>query len=181
VSLHDDASRVLGSWQAPDADQSRLRDVYLAHLAEFTDGVWRSRTEGHITASAVIVEPSARRVLLTLHPKVGLWLQTGGHCEESDASLAGAALREAVEESGIAELELLPEPVALDRHEVRCGGPDSWSVHYDVEYVAVAPPEAVARLSDESLDLRWFGYDDLPTLTDEAVRTLVSRAAALVS
>ncbi|WP_436786637.1 NUDIX hydrolase [Yinghuangia sp. YIM S10712] len=180
ASLHDDARRVLAAWDAPDAAQAKLRDAYLAHLGRFADGVWRSRREGHITASALIVDPTRGRVLLTLHPKVGLWLQTGGHCEAADATLADAALREAVEESGIRDLTLRHEPVCLDRHDVRCGGPDQWSVHYDVEYVAVAEPDATARISEESLDLRWFAYDALPEQTDDAVRTLVARAAVLL-
>ncbi|WP_436773532.1 NUDIX hydrolase [Yinghuangia sp. YIM S09857] len=178
MTLHEDACRVLKEWRAPDGAQARLRDTYLAHLDAYGDGVWRSRREGHITASALVADPARRRVLLTLHPKVGLWLQTGGHCEPGDATLADAALREAVEESGIAGLELLPEPVWLDRHDVRCGGPDAWSVHFDVEYLAVAAPDAAERISAESLDLRWFPYDALPDRTDDAVRALVARAAA---
>lgn len=178
MTLHEDARRVLKEWQAPDDTQARLRDAYVAHLDAYDDGVWRTRREGHITASALVVDPARGRVLLTLHPKVGLWLQTGGHCEAADATLAGAALREAVEESGVAGLRLLPEPVSLDRHEVRCGGPDAWSVHFDVEYVAVAAPDAAVRISEESLDLQWFAYDALPELTDEAVRALVARGVA---
>ncbi len=43
----------------------------------------------------------ARTRLLTLHPRFGRWLQLGGHCEDTDADIAAAALREATEESGI--------------------------------------------------------------------------------
>ena len=39
--------------------------------------------------------------LLTLHPRLGRWVQLGGHCEDGDADIAAAALREAREESGI--------------------------------------------------------------------------------
>lgn len=181
MTLHDDARRVLARWTAPAPGQERLRDDYLAHLDKYADAMWRFRAEGHLTASALVVDPARGRVLLTLHPKVGLWLQTGGHCEEGDRSLADAALREAVEESGIPDLTLLPDPAWLDRHEVRCGGPDRTSVHYDVEYVAVAGPDATARISEESLDLRWFAFDALPDATDDAVRTLVRRAAVLAA
>ncbi|GAA4949978.1 NUDIX hydrolase [Yinghuangia aomiensis] len=178
-ALHGDTVRVLSGWDAPDDDQARLRDAYLAHLAAYPDGTYRVRPEGHVTASAAIIDPTAGRVLLTLHPKVGLWLQTGGHLEAGDASLAAAALREATEESGIAGLELLPDPVRLDRHDVRCGGPNAWSVHYDVQYAVIAPSDAVPEISAESLDLRWFAFGALPERTDDAVRRLVTQAAAL--
>ena len=55
-----------------------------------------------------------RRVLLTLHPRVGAWLQLGGHLEDTDPSLLAAAAREAAEESGIAGIVLDPVPVDLD-------------------------------------------------------------------
>ena len=48
----------------------------------------------------------------------------------------GHCLVEASEESGIPDLALLPEPVQLDRHEVRCG-PAEPAEHLDVQYVAL--------------------------------------------
>nr|WP_241844519.1 NUDIX hydrolase [Kitasatospora sp. CB01950] len=184
--MHTDAVRALTDW-APDEDsQQELRRGYLAHLAANPDGLWRACVPGHITASALVVDPAEGRVLLTLHPKVGMWLQMGGHCEPGDATLAAAALREAVEESGIADLELLEvggrtTPVKLDRHHVRCMGKDRpENVHLDVQYVALAPAGARELISEESLDLRWFGWEQLPADTDHSVRDLVARARALV-
>ncbi len=186
--IHADAVRTLSSWTAADADQDRLRRDYLTHLTAHQDGLWRSCLPAHITASAVVVDPAGGRVLLTLHPKVGLWLQMGGHCEPGDQTLAAAALREATEESGIAGLRLLetadggPAPVMLDRHQVRCTGKDRpENTHLDVQYVAVAEAGTQELISEESLDLRWFDYDRLPELTDGSVRALVARARELTS
>lgn len=185
--LHADAVRALSGWSVADSEQEQLRLDYLQHLAERPDGLWRECLPAHITASAVVVDPAAGRVLLTLHPKVGRWLQMGGHCEPGDPTLAAAALREATEESGIPTLELLavdgaPVPVKLDRHLVRCAGKDRpENTHLDVQYVALAPAGAEAMISEESLDLRWFDYDRLPELTDGSVRELVALARKLTS
>jgi 8-oxo-dGTP pyrophosphatase MutT (NUDIX family) len=172
VSLHDDAARVLAAYP----EQDELRRGYLDHLAAHPDGLWKSCSAGHITASALVVDPEAERVLLTLHRKLGVWLQMGGHCEPEDATLAGAALREATEESGIAGLTLLSDdPVRLDRHLTPC----AW--HLDVQYAAAAPAGAVAKISDESLDLRWYAYDEVAGVADASVVRLVAGTRAALS
>ncbi|MEV6399385.1 NUDIX hydrolase [Streptomyces sp. NPDC051907] len=171
MSLHDDAVLVLKSYD----DQEELRQLYLDHLAEHPDGLWKACEAGHVTASALVIDPERGRVLLTLHKKLGRWLQMGGHCEPGDETLALAALREGVEESGIAGLALLPGgPVRLDRH--RIPAPCNW--HLDVQYAALAPADAVEEISDESLDLRWFAYDEVAGVSDESVVRLLERARA---
>ncbi len=176
VSLHENAARVLKEWPAPAPDQEQLRLAYLDHLAAHPDGMWKPCGDGHLTASALVIDPSRGRVLLTLHKKLRMWLQMGGHCEPEDATLADAALREAREESGIARgLTLLPGgPVRLDRHHTPC----AW--HLDVQYAALAPEGATEAISDESLDLRWFPYDEVPDVADESVVRLVERTRALL-
>jgi 8-oxo-dGTP pyrophosphatase MutT (NUDIX family) len=176
-ALHTDALRVLGQWQAPDEGQERLRREYVAHLEQHPDGLLRGCFPDHLTASSLVVSADGSEVLLTLHAKARAWFQTGGHCESDDATLAGAALREAVEESGIAELTLDPEPVQLDRHEVGFCDPRGPVRHLDVRFVAVAAPDAVQSVSAESLAVRWWPVDDLPT-TEPSLLDLVRRARA---
>lgn len=177
--LPDVAARELHTWTPPDPDQRLLRDAYLDHLREHADGVWRSCRSGHLTASAIVVDPPRERVLLTLHPTVGRWLQTGGHCEPGDVSLADAALREATEESGLPGLRLEPVILRLDRHEVRCRAADGGSValdHLDVQYLAIAESVTEERRSAESDDLRWWPWEAFPA--DPSVRRLVAAARA---
>ncbi|GGS85356.1 MULTISPECIES: NUDIX hydrolase [Streptomyces] len=169
MSLHDDAVLVLKGYE----DQDELRQVYLDHLAAHPDGLWKSCGDGHVTASALVIDPARERVLLTLHRKLRMWLQMGGHCEPEDATLAAAALREGTEESGVAGLTLLPGgPVRLDRHHTPC----AW--HLDVQYAALAPAGAVEAISDESLDLRWFGYDEVAEVADDSVVRLLAATRA---
>ncbi len=161
--LHADALRVLRGWAAADPGQEALRREYVEHLERCPDGMLRDCFPAHLTASSLILSADGRGVLLTLHAKARAWFQTGGHCEPTDDTLAGAALREAVEESGIAALTLDPEPVQLDRHEVGFCHPRGPVHHLDVRFLAVAASDAVQATSAESLDVRWFPAEDLPT------------------
>lgn len=175
MTLHADARRLLDTWSAPDAEQDSLRAAYLRHLDDNADAVWRSCVPDHLTASALVVDAIHGRVLLTLHRRFGRWLQTGGHCEPGDTTLAAAARREAQEESGMAALAIDQQPVLLSRHEVPCG-PLRPAHHLDVQFVAVASADAELRCSDESDDVAWFAAGRLPDTTDASVRELVRHA-----
>jgi 8-oxo-dGTP pyrophosphatase MutT (NUDIX family) len=161
--MHADAVNTLTAFAPPDPGQEALRSHYLDLLRRRPGAVAREDGPEHLTASALVVDATGERTLLALHRKGGMWVQLGGHIEEHDQTLAGAALREAREESGIADLRLVVDvPVDLDRHELgpafgRC------ATHCDVRYVVVAPPGAVEGVSPESLELRWFAWDALPT------------------
>jgi 8-oxo-dGTP pyrophosphatase MutT (NUDIX family) len=159
--LHADSVAVLSSWRPPTRAQQSLREAFLGFLAARPDACARSCAAGHVTASALVLDAARSHVLLTLHPRVGAWLQLGGHCEPSDPTLVAAALREAAEESGIDGLKIDPVPVHVDVHPITCslGVPTR---HFDVRFLVHAPPGAEHVRSDESLDLRWWPLDALP-------------------
>ncbi len=173
--LHTSATAALAEWSAPDPAQDALRHAVLAFLDARPDACQRACVPGHITASSLVLTADAEQVLLTLHPRLGRWVQLGGHCEDTDADIHAAALREATEESGIEGLRLDPELAALHVHPLTCslGVPTR---HLDLQFLAHAPTGAQIAISDESLDLRWWPVDALPPGIDPAVAQLVAAA-----
>ena len=136
---------------------------------------------GHVTASCFVIDPTGGRVLLHRHKRLGRWLQMGGHVEE-DEPLIAAALREAAEESGLDDLEMLSGIVDVDVHRIPAGKGEPEHRHFDVRYLArTGNPDSITIDAAESLDLRWVTLADAVTLmaTEESRRVIDKIAAAL--
>lgn len=175
------ARATLAAYVPRDAHQAEQRAFFLSWIDAHPDAAHRACLAGHLTASALVVDATGTRALLTLHRKLGRWLQLGGHCD-GDTNLASTALREAREESGILELCIDPIPIDLDAHRIpaRPGEPEHW--HLDTRYLVRAPADAVEQLSEESVELRWFTPPECAELaTDDSVRRLFRRAALVSS
>jgi hypothetical protein len=154
----------------PSSERTRM----LAWIERFpTTAHLRANLEGHLTASALVVDGARERVLLTHHKKLQRWLQLGGHCD-GEANLVRTALLEACEESGIGDLRIDPRPLDLDIHCIPARPSEPAHDHLDTRFVVYAPRGAVEVVSEESLELRWFTCTELEQLeTDDSVRRLV--------
>lgn len=174
-SVRASAQDILQRWSPAGTSQDPLRLTYLSYLIAVPEAVQRDCTAGHITASALVCDVEKRSVLLTLHPRIGRWVQLGGHCEADDQDLPAAALREAREESGIDALRIDLVPLQLHTHSLTCSGGVP-TRHLDVQFLVAAEPGSTAQISDESLDLDWFPFDQLPRDADDSVQQLVAAA-----
>lgn len=176
------ASRaLLSSYRPSDARQIEARDRLLEWIERYPDDAHsRTRLEGHLTASALVLNFERTHALLTHHKKLGRWLQLGGHCD-GDANLPRAALREAIEESGIRELEIDPAVLDLDIHAIPARAHEPEHLHLDVRFLVHAPRGAREVLSDESHALAWISPAELGGLnTDDSVKRLFRHAFAPV-
>lgn len=162
ASLHASAAAAVADLPtSTDPVELSLRQSITAYLNAQPMACARANVPGHITASTFVFDHTRSRVLLTLHPRLGRWVQLGGHCEPEDADVAAAATREAREESGIAELVVEPRALALRVFALTCslGVPTR---HIDLYFRAVAPAGAVIACSDESDDLKWWPIAEMP-------------------
>ncbi len=154
---------------AQQPEHAATAERILAFIREVPDCFCRSHAAGHITGSAWLVDPQNERVLLTLHRKLGRWLQPGGHAD-GEADTLSVALREAEEESGIAGICPLETAIFdVDIHEIpaRPAAGEPAHLHYDIRYLLRAP-SCQYRVSSESADLGWFTAEELLALRPDA-------------
>jgi len=145
----------------------------------------RHALPGHYTGSALVVSEDLTQVLLTLHRKLNIWLQLGGHAE-GEHLLPEVAMREAQEESGLNNLRFLnyesllnedkltrpdeivsPLPFDIDHHYIPSRKDEPNHYHYDVRFLVVADRSESIKVSDESHDLKWFSLDEAREKTSE--------------
>jgi 8-oxo-dGTP pyrophosphatase MutT (NUDIX family) len=164
--------------RAEAGGEAAMLAEYGPFIATHADCLERTCRDGHLTASAWIVDPRRQRTLLTHHHKLDRWLQLGGHVD-GDPDLAAAALREAREESGLAGLRLVsPEVFDVDRHRIpaRGGEPEHW--HFDVRFLIEADPAEPLAISSESKDLAWVALDEVARLNpSESLARMVRKTS----
>jgi len=120
---------------------------------------------GHVTGSAWIVNGDGSQVVLLHHAKLGIWVQSGGHCD-GETDVANVALREAREETGL-EVSLLDAGIFdLDVHRI----PEYWNTpehfHFDVRFLLQADGNRAPIVSDESREVRWVSLDEARALNN---------------
>ncbi len=156
-------------------------DRFDRFVTDQRDCLLRSCIPGHVTASTWITSSDRQRFLLTHHRKLGRWLQLGGHVD-GDPEVQQAALREAREESGMTNFELILSgdevvPLDLDVHVIPARGDEPEHLHYDIRFLLVSASGQLQRSSAESLELRWFTSSDLGSIPyEESLHRLARKA-----
>ncbi len=144
-------------------------------IKQHEDCLFRSCELGHITASCWIENREGNRFLLTKQKKIGIWLPLGGHIEVGE-SLVEESIREAREESGLTEFQLMSEEIfdfGCHVYPAYKDVPEHY--HFDAcFYLKALEDDDQIKISDESDDLRWF--QKIPENTDkESLLKLVNK------
>jgi 8-oxo-dGTP pyrophosphatase MutT (NUDIX family) len=116
---------------------------------------------GHITCSAVVFAPGRDRVLLMFHHRHRRWLLPGGHVEETDATLAETAAREATEETTV-PIALVIGLVSMDVHAIpaRKHKHEPFHLHHDLIFALEAATDQIAP-TGEAPQVAWATPIDL--------------------
>lgn len=122
----------------------------------------------HFCASAFVINPIDKKILLVKHHLWDKWVQPGGHMEDGETP-EEAAIREVYEETGV-KISLLGERFPREDDMIRplgiqCNRKDNGEKHFDIIYAAVPNNEVTDLLiSNESYDIGWFSRKELENL-----------------
>ncbi len=157
--------------------QQETLDQIVSFVQNHSNCFQRTLEHGHITGSAWLLNKKKDKVLLTLHRKLRKWIQLGGHAD-GDSDILNVAFSEAKEESGLQDIIILNTQIFdIAIHSVPKTVTDLPHIHYDIRFLfQTKNDEHFCIKSEESIDLKWFTYDELSFLTLEpSVRRMAEK------
>ena len=92
--------RQIREYRPYNEQEERDRAILLKWMESGCDILTRENETAHLTASAWVVSPDRKQVLMAYHNIYHSWAWLGGHAD-GDADLCSVAVREVKEESGI--------------------------------------------------------------------------------
>ena len=106
------------------------------------------------------------------HKKLNNWFQLGGHADGDD-DLLNVAVKEAIEESGIEDIEPVQKAIFdIDVHTIPANKKDPEHEHFDVRFLLRVHSDADFLKNEESNELRWVDktVESLPTTNATILR-----------
>lgn len=172
--------QLLDAHQPVDAHEARMLEEIKQFVRRYDNFAERAQLAGHLTGSAWVLSEDRTHALLTHHNKFNFWVQLGGHVE-GDADMLSAALREAVEESGLIEVTPLSDQIFdVDVHAIPANPKEPAHFHYDIRFLFAADAAAPLIVSSESKDVAWVELGRISELTqEESVLRMVRKTMVL--
>lgn len=156
-------------------NEQEIRDKaqILAFLRSGAELITRENPVAHLTASAWVVSPDRRKVIMVYHNLYKSWSWMGGHAD-GDWDLLRVAKKEVMEECGLTDLTVVSpdifslEVLCVDGHEKK-GKYLSSHLHLNVTYLFEADPAQPLRIKpDENSGVTWVAVEDVAEKTNEA-------------
>lgn len=142
------------------------KEIILDWLRKDIDVLTRNNKNAHLTASAWVVSPDYKKILMVYHNIFQSWAWIGGHAD-GDSDLLSVAIKEVEEESGVEHIEVLTpdifslEVLCFDGHEKR-GQYVPSHIHLNVTYLLMAETTDKLRIKpDENSGVEWVDISEV--------------------
>jgi 8-oxo-dGTP pyrophosphatase MutT (NUDIX family) len=175
------------------------RDRYLKRYPEEAEGLKalglqlkgggdifaRANMEGHITTSALVLDPAETSMLLIHHIHHGGWFQPGGHFDGGEP-LIDSAIREVLEETGV-ETVADPSfnypviPIDIETHPISARPQKGEGAHFHHDYIYVLTAkrgfETLSPQLEEVHGAKWMKLADLDQLGNPRIIRMRAKLA----
>ncbi len=155
----------LRAYQPGNEQEAADRDEILRQIECCPDIFTRENRNAHMTASSWIVNRDRTKVLMVYHNIYDSWSWVGGHAD-GETDLLAVAMREAMEETGLAHVVPVSDQIysleilTVDGH-VKRGRYVSSHLHLNVTYLLEADESEMLRSKpDENSNVAWFTLED---------------------
>lgn len=167
-----DLTAALAAYRPWNEQEARDRAELLRRLESGEELYSRENLSAHLTASAWVVSPDRRRVLLAHHDLYRSWAWLGGHAD-GEHDLLAAAMREVREESGLAAVQPVTEDIysleilPVSGHEKR-GTYVPSHLHLNLTFLLEADPALpLRRRPGENSAVAWFSPEEAVAASTE--------------
>lgn len=151
------------AYSPDDLDEIKYKEDLLTFINSHDILLGKGNPDGHITASAWVINEDRTKALMTWHRKLDRWLQLGGHTEVNE-SLIQSAIREVEEESSLRNIRLVSKEIFdIDIHKIPNNPKDKAHYHYDVRFLIQGSEDEPLLISEESKDLAWIPLEEMHT------------------
>ncbi len=149
-----------------DKNETTMLSETIDFVKMHEDCFKRELAIGHVTGSAWILDESRKNVLMMHHRKLDKWFQPGGHCD-GDNDVLRVALKEAHEETGVTDIEVLSHEIFdVDVHEI----PERKGIlahfHYDIRFLFEVDKGIQLIGNAESNDVAWVKLPEVKSHND---------------
>ncbi len=151
-------------------EEKALLELPLRQIADKESLTSRKNFNGHFTASAFVVNPDTKSVLLLHHKFMDKFFQPGGHIDDGEHPTE-AAYRELQEETGITSDLVIYKPLTvgddnipldIDSHFIpdNPGKDEKSHYHHDIRYLVTYKGSDVTIDDNESISFKWVSWNE---------------------
>jgi len=170
----------LEQYRPYNAQEAKDQEIMLRYMDAFDNLFARENEFAHFTASAWLVNEDHTKVLMAYHNIYNSWSWVGGHAD-GDTDLLNVALKEAKEETGLANVKAVSDEIfsieilGVPAHEKK-GKHVATHVHLNVTYLLKASESDLTRIKpDENSDIGWFSLEEAIDASTEPEMKVVYR------